>query len=82
MYALKDTSQKVCCCKERAASWTWDVDSRGSEGLGSGSLVSGDHPFSSVQNRKPECSPTHFHSREVNAEDVYGSSALRVDTTD
>lgn len=51
-----------------AACWMWDVDSRGSEGPGSGSLIPGDHPFSSVKNRKPECSPTHFHSYEVNEE--------------
>lgn len=68
--------------RREAAWWTWNMDSRGSEGPGPGSLVPGDHPFSSMQNGKPECSPTHFHSREVNAEDVYGSSALRVDTTD
>lgn len=61
-------AKRFVAARREAACWTWDIDSRGSEGCGSGSLVPGDHPSSSVKNRNPECSPTDFHSREVNAE--------------
>lgn len=68
VHAKKIPAKRSVAARREAACWTWDVDSRDSEGPGSGSLVPGDYPFSSMRNRKPECSPAHFHSREVSAE--------------
>lgn len=54
------------------------MDSRGSEGSGSGSLVPVDHLFPCMQNRQPEFSPLYLHTHEVNmqGDDMYMAASL------
>lgn len=68
MYLLRDTSPKVCCCKEGGCMLDLGCRFQRFWGAWVRQLCPWGSPLFLCEEQEAECSPTCFHSHEVNAE--------------